>query len=236
MKHESTRFFSAMAPSADAPRPTRRRALVGLGAGALGLALPRTTLAQSPQDMVFRVHRGSSPMGWLRTSFTRDGDRLTVRTKLELSVYIAFVRAFRYEHTSEEVFQAGKIVSITADTNDDGKQYRVRATPVGGNVRVEGPLETVTAPATTLTTNSVWNPAFVRQQMLIDCEKGRYVPLRVQPLGDKSVTVAKMTRSAIGYRTTLPYADADLFYDGAGIWVHAVYRTKGETLTYERES
>ncbi|HJQ58969.1 MAG TPA: DUF6134 family protein [Vineibacter sp.] len=227
----------ALSPTtADRQQVTRRFALAGLGAAAIGLGLPRRVWAQTPQDMVFRVHRGSSPMGWLRTGFSRDGDRLTVRTKLELSVYIAFVRAFRYEHTSEEVFQGNRILSITADTNDDGKQYKVRATPVGTNVRVEGPLETVTAPAATLTTNSVWNPAFVRQQMLIDCEKGRYVPLRVQPLGDKSVTVAKVARVATGYRTTLPYADADLYYDGAGAWVHAVYRTKGETLVYERES
>jgi hypothetical protein len=190
--------------------------------------------AQPANELQFRVHRGSSPIGWLHTGFVRAGERLTVRTRLELSVYLAFVRVFSYRHVSEEIWQGNRLLSITADTNDDGTVFRVRAAPVGDGLRIEGPLATVTAPADTLTSNCGWNPAFVRQRMLIECEKGRHVPLTVQPLGDKTLRVLATSRVASGYRTKVPYADGEIWYAGDQ-WVHAVFQTKGETLVYERE-
>jgi hypothetical protein len=211
----------------------RRRATL-LGASAAAALLAPSAQAQAPGELLFRVLRRGSPIGRLHTTFARGGDRLTVRTRLELAVYVAFVRVFNYLHVSEEVWQGSKLLSITADTNDDGKAFRVRAVPDVGGVRVEGPLATVTAPAESLTTNCGWNPAFVRQQMLIDCEKGRHVPLAVQPLGEKTLTVLGASRTATGYRTKVPYADGEIWYTGDQ-WVHAVFQTKGETLVYERE-
>ena len=206
-----------------------------LGAGAVTLPLAPNALAVPNKDMTFRVHRGGSPMGWLYTTFVRTGDQLTVRTKLDLSVYMAVIRVFRYLHTSEEVWQGNKLLSLSSDTNNDGKVFRVRTTPVTNGLQIEGPAGTVTAPASSLTTNCSWNPAFVQQQMLIDCERGRYVPVTVQPLGDKTLKVMASSRAATGYRTTLPHADGEIWY-AANEWVHGVFRTKGETLVYERES
>ena len=215
--------------------PTRRRAMAWLGACAVAAPLAPQALAMPTRDMVFRVHRSGSPIGWLNTTFVRAGDQVTVRTKLDLSVYAAFIRVFRYLHTSEEVWRGAKLLSLSADTNNDGKVYRVRTTPAPGGLQIEGPVATVTAPADSLTTNCSWNPAFVRQRMLIDCERGRYVPMTVQPLGDKTLKVMEASRTATGFRTTLPHAEGEIWY-AANEWVHGLFRTKGETLVYERES
>lgn len=227
---------------ADAPRDctspsimlSRRRTILTLAAATLPLAAPQA-FAVPAADLAFRVHRSGSPIGWLRTTFAQAGDQLTVRTRLELSVYLAVVRVFRYLHTSEEVWQGNKLLSLSSDTDSDGQAFRVRSTPVPGALRVDGSRGAVTIPDTTLTTNCSWNPLFVRQPMLIDCERGRHVPMTVQPLGDKSLQVMAAPRAATGYRTALPYADGDIWY-AAGEWVHGVFRTRGEILTYERQS
>jgi hypothetical protein len=69
--------------------------------------------------------------------------------------------------------------------------------------------------------------------MLLDCEKGRYVPVKVDALGDRTLTVLDRQRPAKGYRTTLPYASGEIWYAGDE-WVHGVFVTNGETLTYQR--
>lgn len=212
---------------------TRRGIMAGMGAAAA--SLPLTALAQAPAggDVVFRVIRKGSPMGWLQTTFARAGDRLTARTKLELSVSLVGIRVFRYLHTSEEVWQGSNLVSVASETDNDGTPFRVKATLAGDSLRIEGPQGTVTAPTATLTTNCAWNPGFVRQSMLLDCERGRYVPVTVEPLGGKTLTVLGAQRAAMGYRTTLPHAAGEVWYAGDE-WVHGVFVTKGETLTYER--
>lgn len=205
------------------------------GIGAAAASLPGMSLAQIPSggEVLFRVIRKGSPMGWLQTTFTQAGNQFTVRTKLDLAVSLVGIRVFHYLHNSEEVWQDSRLVSLTSETNDDGKPYRVKTTLAGDSLRVEGPLGTVTAPTTTLTTNCAWNPGFVRQSMLLDCEKGRYVPLAVESLGNKTLTVLNAQRASTGYRTVLPYAAGEIWYAGRD-WVHGVFVTNGETLTYER--
>lgn len=212
---------------------TRRRMLAwGAAVGALPLSRPAAALPSG--DLLFRVIRKGSPIGWLQTTFAQGPDGLTVRTKLDVEIYVAFVRVYRYHHLGEEVWQGDRLRSLKSQTDNDGEQFRVQTTPVAGGLRVEGPRGGVTTPATAMTTNCSWNPALVRQQMVIDCERGRYVPLAVAPLGEKTITVMGGQRLASAFRTTLPYAAGEIWYAG-GEWVHGVFTTKGETLTYQRE-
>jgi hypothetical protein len=212
---------------------TRRRLLMWGGAVA-ALPLSRPAAAVPSSDLLFRVIRKGSPIGWLQTTFAQGPEGLTVRTKLDVEIYVAFVRVYRYHHLGEEVWQDEKLISLKSETDNDGEQYRVQTTPVAGGLRVEGPRGAVTTPAGTMTTNSSWNPALVQQQMVIDCERGRYVPLAARPLGEKALSVVGQQRTASLFRIRLPYAVGEIWYAGVE-WVHGVFTTKGETLTYQRE-
>ena len=216
-------------------RLTRRSALTGLGALAATPAAAQRA-SPTPRDLAFRVTRKGSPMGTLRASFTRDGDRLIVRTRVELAVHAAFIRVFHYTHDSTETWRGEQLLSLEADTHDDGQRYRVRATPAGEGLRLEGPLATLTVPPRTLTSNCVWHPAFTRQRTLIDCEKGRHETLTVETLGQRSLVVMGAPRLATGHRIIVSYARGEVWHDAAGEWVHSVFQTKGETLTYDREA
>jgi hypothetical protein len=208
--------------------------MLAWGGAVAMLPLSWPAAAAPAGDLLFRVIRKGSPIGWLQTTFAQGADGLTVRTKLDVEIYVAFVRVYRYHHLGEEVWQGERLLSLKSETDNDGEQYRVQTTPVAGGLRVEGPRGTVTVPATAMTTNSSWNPALVRQQMVIDCERGRYVPLEVQPLGEKNIAVMGGQRTASLFRTRLPYAVGEIAYAG-GQWVHGVFTTKGETLTYQRQ-
>lgn len=212
---------------------SRRWTLAGLG-GLVAMPLAAQPPAM-PRNLSFRVTRKGSPMGSLRVSFTREGDRLIARTQVDLSVYAAFLRVFRYTHDSTEVWRGDQLLSLQAQTFDDGQSYTVRATPQGEDLRLEGPAGTRTVSSRALTSNSVWHPAFARQRNVIDCEKARFEDLTVEALGQRVLPVLGAQRLAIGHRITVSYARGEVWHDQAGEWVHSVFQTKGEILTYDRD-
>jgi hypothetical protein len=204
----------------------------------LGALVATPAAAQSPatpRDLSFRVDRKGSHMGFLHVGFTREGDRLVVRTRVDLSVHAAFLRVFHYTHDSTEIRRGEQLLSLQAETYDDGQRYRVRAAPQGESLKLEGPAGTRTVPPRSLTSNSVWHPAFARQRDLIDCEKARFEALTVEPLGQRLMPVLGAQRLVIGHRITVSYARGEVWHDQAGEWVHSVFQTKGETLTYVRD-
>ncbi|MGE0421977.1 MAG: DUF6134 family protein [Reyranellaceae bacterium] len=216
------------------PRGSSRRWMLA-GLGALVATPAAAQSPATPRDLSFRVSRKGSHMGSLRVGFTREADRLIARTRVELSVHAAFLRVFHYTHDSIEIWRGEQLLSLQAETSDDGQRYSVRATPQGGNLKLEGPAGTRAVPPHSLTSNSVWHPAFVRQRNLIDCEKARFESLTVEPLGQRPMPVLGMQRLVTGHRITVSHARGEVWHDQAGEWVHSVFQTKGETLTYDRD-
>ena len=206
-----------------------------VGAGAL-LASP--ALAQStfqPRDLTFRVIRKGSPMGTFATRFVYQGDRLIARTSVALEVRVAGLRVFRYSHESTETRHGDELLSLQAETYDNGPTYTVRATPEAGGLKLEGPDNNRTISTRSLSSNCCWHPGFIRpQQPVIDAERARYETPRVDALGQRTLTVMGAPRAATGHRMTVSYANGELWYDAAGEWVYAVFNVKGESLTYER--
>lgn len=216
---------------------TRRRLLCWCaGLAALPLVPAGSAMAAGPQGYRFRVLRGGSSIGTHRTRLRREGDTLIATTRLELGVYIGPIRVFRYLHESEEVWRKDRLLSLTATTDDDGKRYLVRARALADAIAVTGPLGEAAAPLHAFTSNTTWNPSFVRQRDLIDCEKGRLVQMKVRDLGLEAVAPAGTSAGARRYSIALPYADGQIWYDRSGRWIRSVFRTGGETLTYEPDA
>ncbi|MBM3622838.1 MAG: hypothetical protein FJX20_19330 [Alphaproteobacteria bacterium] len=219
------------------PHLTRRQTIVGLGV-CLGASLATPALAQpafQPRDLTFRVIRKGSPMGTFATRFQYQGDQLVARTSVALEVRVAGLRVFRYSHESTEIRRGDELLSLRAETYDNGPTYTVSATPVAGGLKLEGPDNNRSISTRSLSSNCVWHPGFVRpQQPVIDAERARYELPRVEALGQRMMTVMGAQRLASGHRMTVSYANGELWHDAAGDWVYAVFNIKGETLTYER--
>jgi len=215
------------------PRLTRRHAIIGLGASLAGPAFAQANF--QPHDFTFRVIRKGSPMGTFATRFLYQGDRIIARTSVALEVRAVGLRVFRYSHEATEVRRGDELLSLQAETYDDGPTYKVSAKPAAGGLMLEGPDNNRTVPTRSLTSNCVWHPGFIRpQQPVIDAERARYELPRVDPLGQRTMTVLGAPRAVTGHRMTVSYANGELWYDATGQWVHAAFSIKGETLTYER--
>src|SRR5262245_24316648 len=73
----------------------------------------------------YRVTRQGDDIGTQTVEFIRDGDHLTVRTHVDISVATLGITLFHFTHEAEEQWQGGRLTRITSRTDDDGQPRQV---------------------------------------------------------------------------------------------------------------
>lgn len=213
---------------------SRRHVLVaGLG-GLVSCVMPVGAGGRAwaqPADIRFRVLRGGSTIGNHTVSFQGPANRLTTQTDIQLQVRVAFVTAFRFSHRSTEEWRDGRLASIRSRTDDNGQVYEVSGSPVADGFRVVGPGGPFVAPGDLLTSNSVWNSAFVKQSLLINAQQGGELGLSARAIGSEAPSGAP-SDVAMKYRVVTPHLAGYVWYDRNGQWVRATFEIEGEVLDY----
>ena len=69
-----------------------------------------------------------SAIGEHRVAFGTDGDRLVVDTHVDIAVRVLFFNVFRLTHDAQEIWQSGRLTSVTSTTDRDGRACRLPAT------------------------------------------------------------------------------------------------------------
>lgn len=198
----------------------------------IGGRAARAQPAALPHDVRFRLLRGGSSIGSHAVVFRQDGARTIVMAEIAILVRVAFINAFRFRHSSEEVFEGGRLISLRSTTNDDGLVYGVTGQAARTGFRMEGSGGPFIAPASLLTTNCFWDPAFVRQRALINSQQGGQVGLAAHRFGAEPMSVRGTEVETVKYRAVMPYCAGYLWYSADGRWVHAELEMRGETINY----
>jgi hypothetical protein len=212
-----------------------RRRMLALGAAATGMPLLgvlATAHGAVPADLRFRASWRGSPIGEHRVAFRLDGDRLTVDTHIDITVRILFFTVFRLRHDAQEVWQSGRLVSVTSTTERDGARLTVSGHAVEDGFRIVGEDGPFLAAANLLTSNSLWDSRIVAEARLIDVQYGGEVGLVARPLGEEQVDTPQGPVRASRYQMITPHYAGSVFYDGDQRWVKALIEMKGETIAY----
>jgi uncharacterized protein DUF6134 len=215
---------------------TRRR-LLGLAAAAaaslpLGPLAPVRAHAAARRDLRFHALRDGAAIGDHRVTFRAAGDRLTVETRVDISVKVLFFTAFRFRHEAEEVWQSDRLVSVKSTTNDNGTLLQVSGTAVEDGFRIVGGDGPFLASADLLTSNALWDLRIVREQRLIDVQHGGEIGLIVKPLGYEQVDTPQGPVRATRHHMITPYYAGSVFHDSDGRWVKGLLELKGERIEY----
>ena len=165
-------------------------------------------------------------------TFRSDGDRLTVETRVEITVKVLFVTAFRFRHEAKEVWQSDRLVSVKSTTDDNGTVLRVSGNAVADGFRITGEDGPFLASAHLLTSNALWDSRIVRESRLIDVQHGGEIGLVTQQLGDEQVETARGSVRAARHHMITPYYAGSVFYDSEGRWVKGLLELKGERVEY----
>jgi hypothetical protein len=212
----------------------RRTCLRALAAGAVVL-VGRPAWAQpapAPRDIRFRLLRDGHSIGTHTVAFRQDGAKTIANVDVDIRVRVAFITAFHYRHSSEEVFEGGRLTSVRSTTDDNGHAYGVVGQATRDGFRIEGPGGPFTAPATLMTSNSAWHSGFVRQQALINVQQGGQCGLVANRVGSESIAVQGTAMTAEKYRAMTPQCAGYVWYGPDGRWVRAVLEMRGETVEY----
>lgn len=198
-------------------------------------AVPSITVPGESANRRFSVLYKGDRIGRhiVRSSQVVEGIR--VDTEVELTVKRFFVTMFSYRHRSEEVWRNGRLMALKSETTEDGVTFRVDGAAVARGFRVLGSEGPFIAAATTLTSNCLWNHAILREETMIDAQRGGVIGLSVRRLVDEDIVIAGRSVAATRFRLITPDLAGTIWYDSANLWVSGELERSGARLQYRLE-
>ena len=166
----SDRHGRALSPCQSSPSPSRRRTAplqVQASRQRRGSQPPR---GASPLD--FTAYRNGSWLGSHRLDFVDDAGRLTVDIEIAFDVKLAFIPLYSYRHRNREIWEDGRLVSMSTETDDNGTDYKVEVVRDGDRLLVDGVDGRLEVPGETQTT-SYWNESALKAGVWLDTQRGK---------------------------------------------------------------
>ncbi len=220
----------------------RRKFLISALAGAAMCAMSPVSLAQTrvslPRDSAnrrFSIFYKGDRIGAHTVSATANGE-MRVTTHIKMVVKVLFLTVFSFNHHSEEYWRDGMLVSLKSDTTEHGEKISVEGSAVAEGFRIVSKNGPFIAAANALTSNSLWTPAVLEQQVLIDAQHGGVIGVSAHKLAEEQVLVAGEPVHATRYQFISPYLAGSIWYDDLDRWVHAEFERDGSKVEYRLDA
>ena len=200
-------------------------------AGAFLLAAPAMSMEPYDGKLAFDVMRGDKPIGRHVLTFREVGDETHVDIEVSLQVKIGFLTVFRYDHTNREVWRDGQLVSVTTDTDDNGKPFEVRAQNKGDGFHVQTLAEESVLPNAVIPT-SYWNPEILKNLRWFDTQRGILLEVDLEE-GDIEPVVLANGQSIEAQRFEVTGdLNITVWYTREGEWVKLAFPARGADIEY----
>ena len=182
--------------------------------------------------ITFDVYRGGHKVGAHRVDFEREGMQLRMNAQMDLRINILFFTAYSFSYRSQETWEDGRLLAVSADVNDNGKQASVSAALEGGAFRIVGARGTSEIESWTFPTNH-WHHGQVGAATLLNTITGRLARVETKSLGMDTVETAAGPMSAEQFEYTGELRDTRVWYDANGRWIKMSFKAKdGSWIEY----
>lgn len=175
----------------------------------------------------FRVFLNDREVGSHSFLLQQQGEKLLVSSTMSLDFTVLMVKKITYRHQANEVWEAGCLVSLSSQTEKQGKNLSVNAvTDTAGLVveHTEG-SETIEGCARGF---AYWDPRLLDADYLLNAESGEYLPVEISRTVSAQDNITHMLIAG-------PKADVRLQYDAAGNWLSLESKLQiGGLLRYQR--
>jgi hypothetical protein len=208
------------------------RRIVLSGGACLAALRPAVAALPVPASnrLAFSIIRKGGSIGTHVLTFEPGGDRLTVHVAADIAVSLGPIVLFRYRHRATERWEAGQVVSVESETNDDGKQVKTRMWRDGGTLIVESTGQNRYAAPSNASPATHWNKAMLNGP-LINTQDGKLMRPSVTPLGTGRIPGSLHPAAGFALRGD---ADLDTWYDVTPSWVGLRFDGRdGTEIRYE---
>ena len=188
----------------------------------------------SSHALAFRLMRYGSAIGTHTLDFKPRDDTLAVTIAVDVAMSLGPIPLVRYTHRNTEVWRAGRLASLDAETNRNGTQLYMSARRVEAGLRVEGSgTDSYIASEDALPT-TYWNAQMLRAPM-IGTQDGMLVHPRVTEKPIEPVRLASGAETAARCYSLTGDLDLDLWYDPESHWISMRFVVAdGSVISYER--
>lgn len=205
-------------------------------AQAAGLVLAALSLspvaAQSPSSHVHRVFdimREGSRIGTDTFDISRNGDKTTVKVKTHILVKVAFITAYRYDHTETGTWKGKQLISFSSSTDDNGSPHQISAAQSGNKVALTVDGEASAAPKQ-IQPASLWGADVARQPQIFDPANGKRMAVRVKDLGEETISVNGVPTPLTHVKLSGQFA-RDVWFDDDGLVKMTLLGTDNSRIT-----
>lgn len=187
-------------------------------------------------DRRFTVFYEGNKIGTHTVLYSAATGETRVSTDIHLLVKVAIFTVFRFAHHSQETWREGQLVSLRSVTVEHGKTLRVTGAATTQGFRVVSQDGPYIASAATLTSNSLWTPAVLAQQTVVDAQHGGIIGVSARSFGDEQIMVAGHSIPAARYGLITPYLAGSIWYDRQDLWVQAEFELDGSKIQYRLDT
>jgi Family of unknown function (DUF6134) len=222
----------------------RRRALLAAAMAETTLSLlpcpARGAAAVEPSsdlvDRRFAVLHDGVRIGAHTIAYSRATGDTRVTTTIDLVVKALFFTVFAFSHRSEEIWRDGRLMRLSSETLEHGERLRVSGAATPHGFRVVGKSGPFLAASDALTSNSLWTPAVLEQDTVIDAQHGGVFGVSVRKLGDEQISLGGTPVRTARYQFITPYLAGSIWYDASGRWVRGEFERDGAEIQYRLET
>ena len=181
------------------------------------LAIPQTARAADTEYRDYAITVDSKPSGSSQISITRQTDgSFTVNCQAVVRITQVF---FKYEFTTQtsEVWKEGRLMSLKASTNDNGKKVVMTASALGPSLRVQVNNQPERPARPDVWTNSFWKLADAKfhnkEVPILEEDTGKEFTGRLTYIGTDKLTVANQQQDCYHFRLSGGANPVELWFD-----------------------
>jgi hypothetical protein len=198
-------------------------------------AKPLVVSADEPdaKNWRFRVYLDEKEIGIHTFSVQKRDDQVRVTSSARFDVKVLFLNAYQYRHDAQEVWHDNCLSDLSAQTDDNGTQFSVKAVHGASGVNVTTEKKRFTLSGCVMSF-AYWNPLMLQQTRLLNSQTGEHEQVTIKPLSATTLRIAGKAQVAQQYRLTGKKLQIDLWYAPDGTWLALESLTeKGARLRYE---
>lgn len=185
--------------------------------------------------ITFDIKRKGKKIGTHEVAFEKNNDELHIEAVTQIRIKFLFFNAFKFDYISNEVWQDGKLISLSSYTDDNGKKTEV-IMEYGSDLvtaKTEDDAFTNSLGFPIITTNH-WNPNVLNAEVVLNTITGKSNQVEISQVGWEMVPTDDGERRAIHHKYDGELNNISSWYDEKWRWVGLNFKGKdGSIISYE---